>query len=99
MAPSLRGKVAIVAVEQEALARGLAAAGATVVVVGPDGERAGRLLAAIEADGRGRGAYFATGSDGGTAADVATLVELVAEQFRVERHEAADAEPAEGDGT
>ena len=82
MAPSLRGKVAVVAVEQEALARRLAAAGATVVVTGPDGKRAGRLLAAIEADGRGRGTYFAIGPGGASPDEVAALVELVAEQFR-----------------
>jgi len=78
MAPSLHGRVAVVAVEQEALARGLAAAGATVVLVGTDGDRAGRLLAAIEAGGSGRGAWFAL--DG--TADVDALVVFVTEQFR-----------------
>ncbi len=81
VAPSLRGKVAVVTLEHESLALALAAAGATVVVVGADGERAGRLLAAIEADGQGRGAYFA-GVPDGSPSEVAALVELVAEQFR-----------------
>ena len=82
MGTSLRGKVAVVTLEHEALALALAAAGATVVVVGADGERAGRLLAAIEADGQGRGAYFAGVPDGGSPSEVAALVALVAEQFR-----------------
>ena len=80
--PELHGKVAVVAVEQEELARRLAAAGATVVLVGDDAERAGRILGAIEAQGSGRGAYFATGPGGGSAGDIGALVELVAEQFR-----------------
>ncbi len=82
MGTSLRGKVAVVTLEHDALALALASAGATVVVVGADGERAGRLLAAIEADGHGRGAYFAGVPDGGSPSEVAALVELVAEQFR-----------------
>lgn len=80
--PLLHGKVAVVAVEQDELARRLAAAGATVVLVGSDGDRAGRVLAAIEAEASGRGAYFATGSGGGSAAEADALVAFVAEQFR-----------------
>ena len=76
--------MAVVAVEQEELALGLAVAGATVVLVGDDADRAGRILATINAQGSGRGAYFATGPGGGSAGDVDALVELVAEQFRVE---------------
>ena len=72
--------MAVVAVEQEALALALAAAGATVVLVGADGDRAGRLLAAMEADGPGRGAWFAL--DEGSAGDIDALVGFVAEQFR-----------------
>lgn len=74
----------MVAVEQEELAVRLAAAGATVVLVGDDADGAGRILATIHAQGSGRGAYFATGPGGGSAGDVDALVELVAEQFRVE---------------
>lgn len=80
--PELRGKVAVVAVDQDDLARRLAAAGATVVLVGGDGDRAGAVLAAIEAEGTGRGAWFATGPGGPSAADADALVEFVAEQFR-----------------
>ena len=86
MRSPLHGKVAVVAVEQEALALGLAAAGATVVLVGADGDRAGRLLAAIEAGGSGRGAWFAL--DEGSGGDIDALVGFVTEQFRAGRDEA-----------
>ncbi|MDP8937052.1 MAG: hypothetical protein M3O23_04895 [Actinomycetota bacterium] len=82
--PKLRGRVAVVAVEHEELALRLAGAGATVVLVGDDADRAGRILATIHARASGRGAYFATGPGGGSAGDADALVELVAEQFRVE---------------
>ncbi len=82
MPSDLQGKVAVVAVEQDDLVRRLAAAGATVVLVGDDGDRAGRLLAEIQADGCGRGAYFATGTGAGSASQVDALVEFVTEQFR-----------------
>lgn len=85
-APDLRGKVAVVAVEHDELARRLAAAGATVVIVGDDGDRAGRVLADIESDGRGRGAYFATGEGGRSDDQMDALVEFVAEQFRPQAH-------------
>ena len=98
MAPPLHGKVAVVAVEHEELAMGLAAAGATVVLVGADGERAGRLLAAIEAEGSGRGAWFAASAPGGSNADVDALVRFVAEQFRPPGAADGDAEHAQGHG-
>ncbi len=82
LTPELHGKVAVVAVEQEELARRLAAAGASVVLVGDDADRAGRILGTIEAQGSGRGAYFATGPGGGSADQIDALVELVAEQSR-----------------
>ncbi len=59
MAGDLAGRVAILGLEQAALARRLAVEGATVVVVGDDPEAAGVLLAEIEAAaGAGRAAYF-----------------------------------------
>ena len=82
MRQALAGKVVVVPVDSPAggeLASRLAGAGATVVLVGPDGEAAGRLAAAIEAEGRGRPAVFVTT---GRAADLDALVELVAELFR-----------------
>jgi NAD(P)-dependent dehydrogenase (short-subunit alcohol dehydrogenase family) len=81
-AAELRGKVAVVAVEQEQLARRLAEAGATVVLIGDDAERAGRVVAAVEAHGAGRAAYFALARGDGSAAEADALVEFVAEQFR-----------------
>jgi len=81
-APDLGGKLAVVVVEQDQLARHLAAAGATVVLVGDDADRAGRTLAAIEAAGSGRGAYFATGPGQPPPDRIEALVEFVAEQFR-----------------
>lgn len=57
----LVGKVVIVPVEwagAAGLATRLAGGGATVVLVGPDGEAAGRLAASLEAGGAGRPAVF-----------------------------------------
>lgn len=97
MTPPLHARVAVVAVEQETLALGLAAAGATVVLVGGDGHSAGRLLAAILARGSGRGAWFALEPGDGSAGEVDALVGFVAEQFRPGPAE-ADAQQAQGDG-
>ncbi|MDQ4097314.1 MAG: hypothetical protein M3144_05535, partial [Actinomycetota bacterium] len=90
----LAGKVAIVpvgdvaAAEAPALARRLAAEGATVVLVaGPDAlTRSGRLASQIEAAGDGRPAVFALDpSDPAGQADDADpagpLVEFLAELF------------------
>ena len=59
----LAGKVVIVPVDwtgAAGLASRMTAAGATVVLVGPDGEAAGRMAATLEAGGRGRPAVFVT---------------------------------------
>ncbi len=59
----LSGKVVVVAVEWDGapeLAARMAARGATVVLVGPDGEAVGRLAAEIEAGGSGRPGIFLT---------------------------------------
>lgn len=53
--------------------------GATVVVAGPDGDGAGRILAAVEAAGRGRGAYFAGAA--WTPDEAQALADFVVEQF------------------
>jgi NAD(P)-dependent dehydrogenase (short-subunit alcohol dehydrogenase family) len=61
----LSGKVVVVPVQWDgasALAAAMAGRGATVVLVGSDGEAAGRLAAAIESVGAGRPAVFV--SDG-----------------------------------
>ncbi|MEA2717699.1 MAG: hypothetical protein QOI99_2016 [Actinomycetota bacterium] len=58
MAGDLGGRVAIVGLDQPALARRLAAEGATVVLVGGDADAAGVVLAEIEAAGGGRAAFF-----------------------------------------
>lgn len=76
----MTGRLAFVTVEEgrgEAIARALAAAGATVVVVTADGERGGRLAEEIRAAGDGRVAVFCERGD--AAADVDALVELGAE--------------------
>lgn len=57
----------------------MAARGATVVLVGPDGEAAGQLAAALEADGTGRPAVFV--SDG-SPEGVEALAAFVSELFR-----------------
>ena len=78
----LTGKVVIVPVEwagAAGLATRMTAAGATVVLVGPDGDAAGRLAATLEAAGAGRPAMFLTdGSPEGHDA----LAAFVAELFR-----------------
>ena len=78
----LAGKVVVVPVDWAGagdLARTLAAKGATVVLVGPDGEAAGRLAGELEASGAGRPAIFL--SDG-SAENLDALAAFVAELFR-----------------
>lgn len=76
----LSGKVVVVPVDWEhasGLARRLGAAGATVVLVGPDSDAAGRLAAAVEEAGTGRPAVFVVdGSAGGLDALTAFLAEM-----------------------
>jgi NAD(P)-dependent dehydrogenase (short-subunit alcohol dehydrogenase family) len=74
----LAGRVAVVGVEQRALALRLAAEGATVVLVGEDALQAGHTIAAIEEAGAGRPAFFLTTGD---EAELDSLVELVVESF------------------
>ena len=78
----LAGRVVIVPVDWTGaggLATRMAAAGATVVLVGPDGETAGRLAATLEGGDGGRPAVFVTdGSPGGLDA----LAAFVSELFR-----------------
>ena len=78
----LSGKVVVVPVDWSGapgLATALAAQGATVVLVGPDGDAAGRLAATLEASGAGRPAVFL--SDG-SAESLDALAAFVAELFR-----------------
>ncbi len=78
----LTGKVVVVPLEwagAAALATTLAAKGATVVLVGPDGEAAGRLAAEVEATGAGRPAVFLTGRG---PDDLEALAAFVSELFR-----------------
>jgi hypothetical protein len=78
----LSGKVVVVPVEWAGaadLATMMAGRGATVVLVGPDGEAAGRVAAAIEAGGAGRPAVFV--SDG-SAASLDALAAYLSELFR-----------------
>ena len=78
----LSGKVVVVPVEwggAAALATTLAAKGATVVLVGPDGDAAGRLAAEVEAAGAGRPAVFLTD---GSAAGLDALAAFLTELFR-----------------
>jgi len=82
MEGDLAGRVVIVALGAPiaaALAKRLATAGATVVLVGRDGAQAGDLLADIEAAGSGRGAFFHLGEE--TDDDLEALAYFVAEQF------------------
>ena len=76
----LSGKVVVVPVEWTGapeLAGRMAAQGATVVLVGPDGEAAGRLAAELEAAGQGRPGVFVTdGSAGSYDALVGYITEL-----------------------
>ena len=78
----LGGKVVVVPVEwpgAAGLATRMAAGGATVVLVGPDGEAAGRLAAALEAEGAGRPAVFL--SDG-SPDSLDALASFLSELFR-----------------
>ncbi len=78
----LAGKVVVVPVEWAAaagLATRMAAAGATVVLVGPDGEAGGRLAASLEAEGSGRPAVFVTD---GTPESFDALANFLSELFR-----------------
>ena len=78
----LSGKVVVVPVGWSgaaALATALAGKGATVVLVGSDGDAAGRLAATLEASGTGRPAVFL--SDG-SRESLDALTAFVAELFR-----------------
>ena len=78
----LSGKVVVVPVEwtaAAALAGAMAGRGATVVLVGPDGDAAGRLAAEVEAGGAGRPAVFITG---GGQDDLDALAAFLTEMFR-----------------
>ena len=78
----LARKVVVVPVEWAGaaeLATRMAAGGATVVRVGPDGEAAGRLAASLEAGGAGRPAVFV--SDG-SADSLDALAGFLSELFR-----------------
>ena len=78
----LSGKVVVVPVEWEGaagLATRMAARGATVVLVGPDGDAAGRLAAALEAAGVGRPAVFV---DDGSPDSLEALESFLSELFR-----------------
>jgi NAD(P)-dependent dehydrogenase (short-subunit alcohol dehydrogenase family) len=61
------------------LAAALAGRGATVVLVGPDGDAAGRLAARLEQAGSGRPAVFVTD---GTPESLEALAAFVSELFR-----------------
>ena len=75
----LAGKVVVVPVELADLATRMAALGATVVLVGPDGAALGRLAGTLEAAGAGRPAVFV--SDG-TAESLDALAAFLSELFR-----------------
>jgi len=78
----LAGKVVVVPVEWAGageLAAAMTALGATVVLVGPDGEAIGRLAATLEAGGGGRPAVFV--SDG-SSGSLDALGAFVSEMFR-----------------
>jgi len=78
----LAGKIVVVTVEwagAAGLATGMAVKGATVVLVGPDGDAAGQLAAVLEASGAGRPAVFVTDGSPGSSDAVA---EFVGELFR-----------------
>ncbi len=82
MKRDLAGRVIVVGCELPAVARRLAAAGATVVLVGDDAGAAGDVLAAVEADGIGRAAFFMTSAPFPEEDDLAALAELVDELSR-----------------
>jgi NAD(P)-dependent dehydrogenase (short-subunit alcohol dehydrogenase family) len=78
----LTGKVVVVPVEwagAQGLATAMAARGATVVLVGPNGDAAGRLAAEMEAGGAGRPAVFLTD---GSAEALDGLAAFLSELFR-----------------
>lgn len=78
----LTGKVVIVPVDwagAAGLATRMSAAGATVVLVGPDGDAAGQLAATLEAGGAGRPAVFVTD---GSPEGLDALAAFVSELFR-----------------
>ena len=78
----LAGKVVVVPVEwagAAGLATRMAAGGATVVLVGPDGEAVGRLAASLEAEGAGRPALFVTD---GSPDSLDALANFLSELFR-----------------
>ena len=75
----LTGKVVVVPAELADLATRRAARGATVVLVGPDGDALGRVAGTIEAAGAGRPAVFV--SDGSPASHDA-LTDFLSEMFR-----------------
>lgn len=78
----LAGKVVIVPVDWHGaaeLATRMTAGGATVVLVGPDGDAAGRLAATLEGGGGGRPAVFVTD---GSPEDLDVLAAFVSELFR-----------------
>ena len=78
----LAGKVVIVPVDwagAAGLATRMSDAGATVVLVGPDGDAAGRLAATLETAGAGRPAVFVTD---GSPEGLDALAAFVAELFR-----------------
>jgi hypothetical protein len=78
----LAGRVIVVGVELAAVVCRLAAAGATVVVVGQDAAVAGAVLAAVEQDGNGRAAFFRTSAPVPEDDELAALAELVEELSR-----------------
>lgn len=81
-AMELSGKVVVVPVGwagAATLAARMAARGATVVLVGPDGEEAGALAARIEAGGHGRPGVFVTD---GTPDGYEALAGYLSELFR-----------------
>lgn len=78
----LAGKVVVVPVDSALggpVAVRLAAAGATVVLVGGDGDSLGRLAAAVQAEGCGRPAVFVAD---GSPASLDALAAFVSELFR-----------------
>jgi NAD(P)-dependent dehydrogenase (short-subunit alcohol dehydrogenase family) len=75
----LAGRVVVVPVDWPALATGLAARGATVVLAGPDAGALGLLAAEVEAAGTGRPAVFVTD---GTPGSLDALAAFVSELFR-----------------
>ena len=78
----LSGKVVVVPVEWAGaggLAQRMAQRGATVVLVGRDGEEAGRLASALEAAGAGRPAVYLTD---GSPSGLDALAGFLEEMFR-----------------